>query len=113
MKNVPEKIDNIVLLGGHVSHSYQNGTNIYFVYTLKANDPMDMTKDDIKMKDAICVEVLKAPTGGICHHHGVGKFRVKRLPEELGTSYHLLEEIKEMMDPNGIMNPGCVLPAKD
>lgn len=113
MANVPDKIENLVLLGGHVSHSYQNGTNIYFVYQLKANNPMDMTDDDMKMKDAICVEVLKAPTGGICHHHGIGKFRVKRLPEELGSSYILLEKMKEMFDPKGIMNPGCVLPIKN
>jgi len=110
MANLPEQIDNLVMLGGHVSHSYQNGTNIYFVYQIKANGPLNMTADDWKVKNAICTEVLKEPTGGIVHHHGVGKFRVKRIKDELGSSYILLKQIKEMMDPKGIMNPGCLLP---
>jgi len=111
MANLPGKLDNLVLLGGHVSHSYQNGTNIYFVYQIKANDPLKMTEvDQWKVIDAICTEVLKESTGGICHHHGVGKARVKRIKDELGTSYVLMRGLKDMLDPNGIMNPGNLLP---
>jgi FAD/FMN-containing dehydrogenase len=110
MANIPQKIENLAMLGGHVSHSYQNGTNIYFVYEIKADDPLKMTDDDRKVKDAICTEVLKEPTGGIVHHHGVGKFRVNRIKDELGSSYLLLKGLKDKMDPKGIMNPGCLLP---
>jgi len=110
MKNVPEKIDNLVMLGGHVSHSYQNGTNIYFVYELKAKDPLTMIEvDDWNVVNAITTEVLKYPTGGMCHHHGVGKVRTRKMREEHGSSYFLIEDLKELFDPNGIMNPGCLL----
>lgn len=113
MENLPKKVDNLLMIGGHVSHSYQTGTNIYFVYRLQASDPLKMSESDWKVKDAIATEVLKEPTGGSVHHHGVGKMRVKRIQDELGSSYGILKRIKEEIDPNGIMNPGCLIPLED
>jgi alkyldihydroxyacetonephosphate synthase len=113
MENLPKKVDNLLMIGGHVSHSYQTGTNIYFVYRLQASDPLKMSESDWKVKDAIATEVLKEPTGGSVHHHGVGKMRVKRIQDELGSSYGILKRIKVEIDPNGIMNPGCLIPLED
>lgn len=107
---LPKKIDNLILVGGHVSHSYQTGTNIYFVYKLRAGDPRKMNADDLKVKDAIATEVLKEPSGGIVHHHGVGKMRVSRIKDELGSSYGILSRLKHEFDPNGIMNQGTLIP---
>lgn len=111
--NLPNKVDNLIMIGGHVSHSYQNGTNIYFVYQLQASDPLMMFESDWMIKEAIAIEVLKEVTGGSVHHHGVGKMRVKRIKDELGTSYGILKRIKDEFDPNGIMNPGCLIPLED
>jgi alkyldihydroxyacetonephosphate synthase len=110
MANVPQAIDNLVALGGHVSHSYQNGTNIYFVYMLAAKDPLRMYESDRAVKNAIVTEVLKEPTGGGMHHHGAGKMRAPRMADELGSSYDLLRRMKRELDPNGTMNPGCLVP---
>ncbi|MBQ4473562.1 MAG: FAD-binding oxidoreductase [Lachnospiraceae bacterium] len=110
MANVPGKIDNLVMLGGHVSHSYINGTNIYFVYQLKISAPENFYEEHCKIVDAICEEVLKYPTGGAVHHHGMGKQRVHFSPIEHGSSFSLLEDIKKMMDPNSIMNYGVLVP---
>jgi FAD/FMN-containing dehydrogenase len=109
MKNVPKKINNLVLLGGHASHAYLNGINIYFVYRLKLSTPEASNKEHQAIIDAICEEVLKAETGGCVHHHGMGKQRVKFAPREHGTSYFLIQELKKMMDPRGIMNPGVLV----
>ncbi|MCD8349309.1 MAG: FAD-binding oxidoreductase [Planctomycetaceae bacterium] len=109
MANVPGKIDNLVLLGGHVSHAYQTGVNIYFVYRLKVEDATTYFAAHQAIIDAICEEVLKAETGGCVHHHGMGKQRVKFAPQEHGSSYFLMKELKKMMDPNGIMNPGVLI----
>ena len=109
MKNVPQKIDNLVLLGGHASHAYQTGINIYFVFRIKMSSPEKSRQEHQAIIDAICEEVLKAGTGGCVHHHGMGKQRVKFAPREHGSSYFLIQKIKKMMDPNGIMNPGVLV----
>jgi FAD/FMN-containing dehydrogenase len=109
MKNVPQKVHNLVLLGGHVSHAYQTGLNIYFVYRVKVSKPENYVQEHQAVIDAICEEVLKTDTGGCVHHHGMGKQRVKFAPREHGSSYFLMKEIKKMMDPKGIMNPGVLV----
>lgn len=109
IENLPKKIDNLVLLGGHASHAYQTGLNIYFVYRLKVKSPETYAQEHQAVIDAICEEVLKTPTGGCVHHHGMGKQRVKFAPQEHGSSYFLMKELKKMMDPKGTMNPGVLV----
>lgn len=113
INNVPQKIDNLVMLGGHVSHSYINGTNIYFVYRLKMASPETSNDEHTAMVHAICEEVLKYESGGCVHHHGMGKKRVPMAWKEHGTSYPLMIDLKHMMDPNNIMNPGTLVMEKD
>lgn len=109
MASVPAKIDNLVMLGGHVSHSYMNGTNIYFVYQLKMNSPETSEQEQMALIRAVCDEVVKYPTGGVVHHHGMGKQRVCYARQEHGSSYCLMEDLKRAFDPNNIMNRGVLL----
>jgi alkyldihydroxyacetonephosphate synthase len=113
MKNIPAKFENLVFLGGHVSHSYIHGTNIYFVYELKMSSPEVANKEHIEFVHAICEEVIKYETGGTVHHHGMGKHRVAFSKREHGSSFPLLVGLKKMMDPNNIMNPGNLIEVKD
>jgi FAD/FMN-containing dehydrogenase len=110
IKALPEKIPPIDMIGGHVSHCYTNGTNIYFVASIKMDDPSDAIKIQYATLDALCETVLKYEDATIVHHHGIGRMRVARIKEELGSSYQLLKGMKKHFDPNGIMNPGCLLP---
>ncbi|HHU32441.1 MAG: FAD-binding oxidoreductase [Zhaonellaceae bacterium] len=109
---IKEKVDNLVFVGGHASHAYQNGINIYFVYTIEISDPNVAAEEHQRVVDIICEETLRKETGGCVHHHGMGKMRVKFAPQEHGSSYVLMKRLKKMMDPNNIMNPG-VLVGKD
>jgi FAD/FMN-containing dehydrogenase len=106
MENVPRKVENLVMLGGHVSHSYVNGTNIYFVYQLKMSSPETSNEEQMVFIRALCDEVIKMPTGGVVHHHGMGKQRVCYARQEHGSSYSLMEDLKSKFDPNSIMNRG-------
>ena len=101
-----------MFVGGHASHAYQNGINIYFVYTIEISDPNVAAEEHQRVVDIICEETLRKETGGCVHHHGMGKMRVKFAPQEHGSSYVLMKRLKKMMDPNNIMNPG-VLVGKD
>ena len=99
------------LLGGHSSHSYLNGTNMYFVYYYKIDvDPTEeRTAYHDPIQNIIVEETLKLG-GSMCHHHGVGKHRTHFLAEEYGSSLYMLETLKSAFDPNGIMNRGTIFP---
>ena len=99
------------LLGGHSSHSYLNGTNMYFVYYYKVDvDPTEeRTTYHDPIQNIIVEETLKLG-GSMCHHHGVGKHRTHFLADEYGTSLYMLETLKSAFDPNGIMNRGTIFP---
>ena len=102
----------ITLLGGHSSHSYINGTNMYFNYFYDLIDCEPEEENDkyywpiIKI---ICEETLRFG-GSIVHHHGIGKARAPWVREEYGTSYPMLEALKHAFDPNGVMNIGTIIP---
>jgi alkyldihydroxyacetonephosphate synthase len=99
----------LTMLGGHSSHSYINGTNMYFVYNYAINcapeDEMRVYHHPIQR--IIVEETLKAG-GSMCHHHGIGKFRNEWTREEHGSAYYMLEKLKQAFDPKGIMNFGTI-----
>lgn len=52
--------------------------------------------------------------GTITGEHGIGKLRVKDLKlQKSKTEILLMQKIKEAFDPNGILNPGSVLEARE
>lgn len=108
------EIDNLYLIGGHSSHSYVTGTNLYFefAYIAKDHDPQAIEDEYFKVLSIIMEEVLRYG-GSIAHHHGSGKYRTRWMPEEHGTSYPLMYKIKEALDPNGVMNKGVILVDKE
>lgn len=100
----------ITMLGCHSSHSYQTGTNLYFVYDYNVVDcdhTEEINKYHIPLNGLIVEETLKAG-GSMVHHHGVGKYRTPWIKEEHGSAYCLLAALKEKFDPNGIMNHGTL-----
>jgi len=99
----------LTLLGAHSSHSYQTGTNLYFVYNYKINcEPRDeITKYHIPL-NAIIVEEALRRGGSMVHHHGIGKYRADWTEEEHGSAYYMLRELKDAFDPKGIMNRGTI-----
>ncbi len=114
LPRIRAEIKGITLLGGHSSHSYINGTNMYFNYFF---DLIDCEPQDEGAKyyqpiiGIICEETLKRG-GSIVHHHGIGKARTPWVKAEYGSSYPMLETLKRAFDPNGIMNMGTIIPRK-
>lgn len=112
-ERVRDEIPDITLMGGHSSHSYLNGTNMYFVYYYNLVDikpEEEITKYHNPINKIIVEETLKAG-GSMVHHHGVGKHRTHWIKEEYQSSYYILETLKKAFDPNGIMNRGTIFPA--
>ena len=112
MQRVRNEIPDLTLLGGHSSHSYLNGTNLYFVYFYNVVDckpEEELSKYHLPIKKIIVEETIKAG-GSMCHHHGVGKHRTPWIEDEYGSSYYILDTLKKAFDPNAIMNPGTIIP---
>ncbi|MBI4933997.1 MAG: FAD-binding oxidoreductase [Actinobacteria bacterium] len=106
------EIKGITLLGGHSSHSYINGTNMYFNYFYDLIDCEPEEENDkyyFPIIDIICEETLRFG-GSIVHHHGIGKARAKWVREEYGSSFPMLQTLKDAFDPHGVMNMGTIIP---
>ena len=104
-----KQANDLVMLGGHSSHSYLNGTNMYFVYQYNINcEPEDEFRMYHHPLQTIIVEETLKLGGSMCHHHGIGKYRNQWTTEEHGSAYYMLEKLKETFDPNGIMNFGNI-----
>jgi FAD/FMN-containing dehydrogenase len=101
----------LTMLGAHSSHSYQSGTNLYFVYDYTVNCP---PREEIELYhkplNAIIVEEALRLGGSMVHHHGIGKYRTPWVREEHGSAYWLLETLKHAFDPAGVMNAGTIIP---
>lgn len=101
----------LTLLGAHSSHSYQTGTNLYFVYDYAINcEPREEIDLYHKPLNAIVVEEALRAGGSMVHHHGVGKYRTPWVEEEHGSAWFLLTGLKKAFDPHFIMNPGTIFP---
>ncbi|MEI8199885.1 MAG: FAD-binding oxidoreductase [Eubacteriales bacterium] len=111
-ERIRNEIPDITLMGGHSSHSYLTGTNLYFVHYYNLVDirpEEEITKYHHPIKKIVVEETIKAG-GSMCHHHGVGKHRAPWIKDEYGSSYYILETMKKAYDPNGIMNAGTIIP---
>ncbi|RII15877.1 putative FAD-linked oxidoreductase [Streptomyces sp. YIM 130001] len=106
--------DDLTMLGAHSSHSYQTGTNLYFVYDYTINcEPREEIEKYHKPLNAIIVEEALRVGGSMVHHHGIGKYRAAWTKEEHGSAYPLLAALKSTFDPNGIMNQGTIFPVEN
>lgn len=111
IKRVIDEIPDLYGVGGHSSHSYINGTNLYFVYAYHVNcPPEEEAKKYHDPLNKIIVEETLKYGGSMCHHHGVGKARAPYIKEEYGSSYYILKELMKTFDPNNVMNAGTIIP---
>jgi alkyldihydroxyacetonephosphate synthase len=111
-RRIIDEIPDITMMGGHSSHSYINGTNMYFNYffnVVGVGPEEETEKYYLPIIRIICEETLRRG-GSIVHHHGMGKARAPWVRDEYGSSYYMLETLKQAFDPNGIMNVGTIFP---
>jgi alkyldihydroxyacetonephosphate synthase len=93
---------------GHVSHVYHCGGNLYMIFHAFANNNKEAEELYGKILQAAFHACL-SNGGTLSHHHGVGIGKAKWMPEELGEGgFSLLQKIKSVIDPNGILNKGTL-----
>jgi len=93
----------------HISHSYADGASLYFtvIFPRALHDEIGQWQ---KIK-AAASDAIVAHGGTISHHHGVGEDHLPWMTAEKSPlGIELLRAIKRTLDPNGILNPGKLLP---
>jgi alkyldihydroxyacetonephosphate synthase len=109
LKTVPDCVN----ASAHSSHVYRSGINLYFTFACMPADAGDMGDRYTESWDRALNATAQAG-GGIAHHHGSGRLRRDYLHHDLGEAgLDLLRTIKHAIDPQGILNPGNLLPPSD
>ncbi|HEX5776267.1 MAG TPA: FAD-binding oxidoreductase [Caulobacteraceae bacterium] len=104
------QIQGVLTGSAHSSHVYRSGLNLYFTFAVAVSDPkaMEATYHDGWRR---IMEATDKHGGSLSHHHGIGRVRRDYITAELGEAgVSLLRTVKAALDPNGIMNPGVLLP---
>jgi len=126
-----EAIEGCLAATAHESHAYLDGACLYFTFAgrqpsgeagdARAGPPPEKVSDLIGSEAALndrwaeafyraawaaVLAATRAHGGSISHHHGIGLVRAPYLPDALGGGYGVLESLKKMLDPAGVLNPG-------
>jgi alkyldihydroxyacetonephosphate synthase len=90
---------------GHFSHLYPQGISLYMILLGEAQDARQ-AEQRLRRIWEVAMQTSLEMGAAISHHHGIGLARQSYLPQELGSSFALLERLKAALDPHGILNPG-------
>ncbi|HET7472203.1 MAG TPA: FAD-linked oxidase C-terminal domain-containing protein, partial [Candidatus Limnocylindrales bacterium] len=95
----------------HVSHVYPSGSSLYATYVFRRPpDPGETVARWRRLKTAAS-EAIVANGGTISHQHGVGRDHRPWLAAEKGElGLAILADVARRLDPDGLMNPGALLP---
>ncbi|KKR04706.1 MAG: Alkylglycerone-phosphate synthase [Candidatus Uhrbacteria bacterium GW2011_GWF2_39_13] len=92
---------------GHFSHWYEWGCMLYarFIIDNPPQDPHEAIALYNKIWDMAIRAAIKE--GGVINeHHGVGLKLGRMMKDLYGPAFKILQDIKQVLDPNNIMNPG-------
>jgi alkyldihydroxyacetonephosphate synthase len=115
-------IDGTLAASAHQSHAYPDGACLYFTFAGRMADTgagadtgdgaPDTTAADAWAERyyttawTAVMEVVRAQGGAISHHHGIGVNRGRFVEDALGGAFAVLVDLKNTLDPRGILNPG-------
>ena len=98
-------IPEMLSVSAHQSHAYSDGACLYFTF---AGRPSGDITDYYRTAWNVATNEVLACGGALSHHHGVGRNRARFVTAALGTAFPILEGIKNVLDPNNVMNPGVL-----
>jgi alkyldihydroxyacetonephosphate synthase len=102
-----EAIDGTLAVSAHQSHAYTDGGCLYFTFAGRPDAGDAGSKEAYYRRafDAVISATMKAG-GALSHHHGIGINRARYMTDYLGAGLVALQQLKDALDPRGILNPG-------
>ena len=85
-------------------HKYLRHLDIFMKTLVKVDDPNEWKA--AKKAEKEIVDLIAQVGGTITGEHGIGLIKSPFVPAELGNSLDIMRAIKQLFDPNGILNPG-------
>jgi D-lactate dehydrogenase len=83
--------------------------NLHFVFTQNFEDPAEICRYQQFMDDVVALVVARFD-GSLKAEHGTGRNMAPFVEVEWGQrAYGLMQEIKALLDPKGLLNPGVIL----
>lgn len=83
--------------------------NLHFVFTQDFGDPAEIQRYRAFMDDVVAL-VVRRFDGSLKAEHGTGRNMAPFVEVEWGRkAYGLMREIKRLLDPQGLLNPGVIL----
>jgi alkyldihydroxyacetonephosphate synthase len=93
----------------HLSHAYLDGACLYFTVMYPLDPEAGLAQWHAIKREA--TDAVLEAGGTLSHHHGIGHDHASWMGEEKGTLGLLtLRASRDAVDPQGIMNPGKLLP---
>lgn len=93
----------------HLSHSYTDGGSIYYTF-LAPQDEGGEIEQWHRVKTA-ATDAIISGGGALSHHHAIGTEHRGWMRDYLGDEgTRWLSQIKRAIDPEGILNPGKLIP---
>ena len=98
-------------VGCHLSHSYHSGASLYFTFGCLQRKGREIEQYLYVKKAA--EDAFMKNGGTLSHHHAVGTEHLPWVEEDLSpTGLKAVKALKDGLDPNGIMNPGKIIPSE-
>jgi alkyldihydroxyacetonephosphate synthase len=93
----------------HVSHMYRTGASLYFTFLARQEAGAEIEQWQALKKAA--TDAIMDGGGALSHHHGIGYEHAAWMVQEHGAlGVEALRSMKKALDPEGVMNPGKLLP---
>ncbi len=97
-------------VGCHISHSYHTGASLYFTFGCKQVAGMEL-EQYLQIKKA-AEDAFMQNNATLSHHHAVGSEHLPWVEADISPVGVLaIRGLKDTLDPNGIMNPGKIIPS--
>lgn len=85
--------------------------NLHFVFTQDFGDAAEIDRYR-RFMDEVCALVVKKYDGSLKAEHGTGRNMAPFVEMEWGTpAFQVMQRIKALLDPQGLLNPGVILNA--